>query len=248
MPVRIRPGREEFREESLTAWAGLLKDLFPSGAPTSAQWKGDLSSMSAILNQIASPPRTNHLFFPSGGGMDLLEAMPFDEEAGCLALRTGDNSFEVLKPSVLLFEAVGSEPDWAYFRLESEPLKPCGVYDDEEEADNEEGNENDGDQTESSRKRRKIKELVRKSEEVVLVAPGIYAPRSAWDANEYEAEPLPETAQLVSRFLSGDPFVIFAKGSLYNMGRYRNFDAYDPEYANQPAADFRKFIEKLSEL
>jgi hypothetical protein len=248
MPVGIKPGRDKFREESLNAWAGLLKDLFPSGTPTSARWTGDLSSMSAILNQIASPPRTNHLFLPSGCGMDLLEAMPFDEEDGCLALRTGDKSFEVLKPSVLLFEAVGSEPDWAYFRLESEPLEPCGVYDDEEEADNEVEDENDGNLTESSRKRRKIEELVRKSEEVVLVAPGIYAPRSAWDANEYDGEPLPETTQLVSRYLSGDPFVIFAKGSLYNMGQYVNFDAYDPECANQPAGDFRKFIGKLSEL
>jgi hypothetical protein len=38
MPVGIKPGRGEFREESLNAWAGLLKDLFPSGTPTSAQW------------------------------------------------------------------------------------------------------------------------------------------------------------------------------------------------------------------
>jgi serine/threonine-protein kinase len=170
------------------------------------------------------------MFYPTSGGMDLEGARPFSEERGCLALKTGDHVFEVVRPSALLFESIGTGLDWTYFWLECEPLEPCGVYEDaEEEID-------DGDQDHSPIQ----------SEEVVLVAPGTYAPRAAWDANEFEGEPLPETAQLIVRFLGGGPFVIFSKGSLYNLGRARDFDAYDAPHAKMNAAQFRSFIERFA--
>jgi hypothetical protein len=200
---------DEFREMSLGLWKELMDDLFPAGIPTSVQWT-DLHSISHILNKLGSRPNSNHMFYPSSGGMDLEGAKPFSEEAGCLALETGKNLFDVAKPSALFFESVGPNVEWTYFRLECEPLEPCGVYEAEEGSeDGEEEGNGDGEEVHSSIQ----------SEEVVLIAPRTYAPRSAWDADEFEGKPLPDTAQLIVRHLGGGPFVIFSKGSLYNLGQ-----------------------------
>lgn len=224
--------RDEFRDESLKLWAGLMNDLFPMGRPKSAKWT-DIKAMSTVLNKVGSLSDFNHMFYPTGGGMDLEGAEPFSEESGCLALKTGNRVYEVVKPSALLFESVGSEVEWAYFRLECEPMEPCGVYEDEDDDTEEEG-EDEEDRSPVDR------------EEVVLVAPGVYAPRSAWDANEFEGEPLPDDSQLIIRSLGGGPFVIFSKGSLYNLGRSGNFDAYSATHAKMNATQFKELIEKFA--
>jgi serine/threonine-protein kinase len=175
--------------------------------------------MSAVLNKIGSQPNSNHMFYPTSGGMDLDGAYPFENEPGCLALKTDDRVAEVVKPSVLLFECASPELEWAYFRLECEPLQPCGVYEDSTPV---------------------------KREEVVLVASGTYARREAWDADEFQGKPLPSTAQLINRFIGGGPFVIFSKGSLYNLGRSGNFDAYNAVHAQMNAAQFRRLIEQFA--
>lgn len=218
--------RDEFRDLSLGLWKRLMVDLFPSGMPTSAQWT-NLDAISSVLDTVGSRPNSNHMFFPTGGGMDLKGASSFGEEPGCLALKTSDRSFRVFKPSALLFESVGPELEWSYFWLESKPLKTSGVYEDE-------GEDEDKGRSPAT------------NEEVVLVAQGTYAPRSAWDANEYQGEPLPDTAQLIVRSLGGGPLVIFAKGSLYNMGRAPGFDAYSAPHAKKDAAQFRQFVATLA--
>ena len=209
---------------SLNLWTGLIRNLFPKGMPTAAVWT-DLDSMGLVLNHIGSRRNASHMFYPTGGGMDLQGAIPFDEEPGCLALSTGRRVAEVVKPTALLFDSFGTELEWAYFRLECEPLAPCGVYKTEGKDD---------------------KTPPPKSEEVVLVEPGTYAERSAWDAVEFRGQRLPESAQLITRSLGGGPFVIFAKGSLYSAVHARGFDAYDGRHAKMDAAEFRKFIAKLA--
>ena len=149
--------------------------------------------------------------------MDLIGASSFDEESSCLALKIGDRSTEVVKPSALLFESFGAELEWAYFRLECQSMSYTGVYEEPQKGAN---------------------------EEVVLVSSGIYAPRSAWDEDYYEGEPLPRTAQLVTRSVGGGPFVIFAKGSVYNLSSGRGSDTYDARHAKMNAAAFRQYIEK----
>ena len=84
------------------------------------------------------------------------------------------------------------------------------------------------------------------SEEVVLVAPGIYANRVAWDENEYEGEHLPESARLVDRFFVGKPFVIFAKESTYN--QTSEPDAYDAQHAEISATQFKEYIKKRANI
>lgn len=151
--------------------------------------------------------------------MDLEGAFSFDEEPGCLALKIGGPVADVVKPSALLFESCGTEAEWAYFRLECQPLPPSGVYEDLEGSG-------------------------MTSEEVVLVAPGKYAARAVWDAGEYQGKRLPSTAQLIIRSVGGGPLVIFAKGSIYNLASGRGTDAYDARHAKMNAADFRDYIER----
>jgi serine/threonine-protein kinase len=103
---------EDFRSKNLKVWKELLESIFPLGIPSSATWT-DLLSMSSVLNKIASHPDSNHMFYPTQGGMDLLEAFPYEEESGCLALRTGERMVEVVKPAALLFESFGPQLEWA---------------------------------------------------------------------------------------------------------------------------------------
>jgi len=213
-------GTDDFRESSLSTWTALLEELFPTGVPVSAKWE-DLTSISSVLNPIGLQEQSNHMFYPTGGGMDLIGASPFDEESGCLALKTGERSIEVVKPSALLFESFGDELEWAYFRLECQPMSYSGVYEGQQEGAN---------------------------EEVVLVSPGTYAPRSAWDDDEYQGERLPSTAQLVVRSVGGGPFVIFAKGSVYNLASGRGSDTYDARHVRMNSAEFRKYIERSAKV
>jgi serine/threonine-protein kinase len=210
----------DFRKSNLKLWAQLMKEIFPYGIPASATWT-DLDSMGSVLTKIGSRPNSNHMFYPTGGGMDLSGASPFNEEPGCLALRTGgERVVEVVKPSALLFESFGSELEWAYFRIECEPMPLSGIY-----------------------RKDELGNLGR--EELVLVSPGTYADRNAWDENEYDGEPLPESARLVIRFFGGKPFVIFAKGSIYNMANGQ-FDAYDARHAKVSAPKFKARIKEAA--
>lgn len=204
---------DAFQKESLKLWTKALNEVFPKGVPPSAKWT-DLVEMSKVLAIVGSLPNCNHVFFPAGGGMDLEGAAPYKEEPGCLALKVGSRVREIVKPSALLFESFGNDLQWAYFRLECQPLPDSGAHDTPQ-----------GD-----------------SEEVVLVAPGEkYAPRSAWDNDEHEGKRLTKEALLIVRSTGGGPLVVFAKGSTYN---FSSSDTYDARHAKVDADAFRSYIEK----
>ena len=78
--------------------------------------------MASVLDTIGAKPQSNHTFFPTGGGLDILGLFLNEEESGCLALKTCNNSYEVVKPSALLFESFGSELEWAYLRIECDKM------------------------------------------------------------------------------------------------------------------------------
>ncbi|MBB5061402.1 hypothetical protein HDF16_006138 [Granulicella aggregans] len=190
-----------------------MNKIFSNGIPTSAQWT-DIAKMSAVLEIVGSQPNSNHMYFPRSGGLDLAGSAPYKEEPGCLELKVGDHASEVVKPSALLFESFGTDLQWAYFRLECEPLQDSGAYTAPQGG----------------------------SEEVVLLAPGkAYAPRSAWDNGEYEGKSLPISAHLITRSTGGGPLVIFSKGSSYN---FSESDTYDGRHANLNAAEFRDYIQR----
>jgi serine/threonine protein kinase len=197
-----RPGMREFRDR-LVSWLGLHSDfskinamewkyaqkkLFPIGAPRHAEWH-DIEDIVSVLNIVGPKTNLNHLFFPTGGGLDLERAMLSHNEQGCIELVT-DGLISILKPKSLQFEGFGAGEEWDYLRLECAVLKPSGVY-------------------EESRLRGYG------YEEVLDLGGGQYVDRSYWDYGEFNGEPLPDGAKPISRYFEG-AFVIFQKTSTYN--------------------------------
>lgn len=180
---------QEYRRQNPRDWKRLIDGLFPLARPTRAQWEKPAEIM-AVLNHIGSVAGVNHLFFPDGGGQDLLGAAVAGER-GLLDLDCNGVSYYV-KPESLSFESFGDRDDyqWSYFRLALAPLQGTGTYPN-------------------------FEEQVAGSEELLELTPGEYVDRSSWDENEHDGEPLPKRARLVVRLLRGS-LVIFQKTSLYN--------------------------------
>jgi hypothetical protein len=176
-----------FRIQNAKDWKLLIDKLFPMGLPTHARWE-DEASIINVLNHLGSVKNVNHLFFPSGGGLDLTGAQLSTEE-GLIELEFG-GSRRACKVASLTFESFSDEEDyqWNYFRIDTVPMSGTGTYDLKADAI---------------------------QEELTEIYPGEYASRSAWDNREYRGEPLPATARLVTRILNGS-MVIFQKTSLYN--------------------------------
>lgn len=195
-----RPGMREFRDKLVSwleldsdfsksnplEWKCAQKKLFPIGTPRHAEWN-EIETIVSVLNAVGPKTNLNHLFFPSGGGLDLERAMLSQREEGCIELVT-DGHISILKPKSFQFEGFGAGEEWDYFRLECALLKPSGVYKDSS---------------------------LNGYEEVLDLGRGQYVNRAYWDYGEYNGEPLPEEARPISRYFEG-AFVIFQKTSTYN--------------------------------
>ena len=59
-----------------------------------------------ILSIIAGRKSLNHMFYPSGGGMDL-KGVEQAGESGAISLLVGPQSAEILKPKKLCYESFG---------------------------------------------------------------------------------------------------------------------------------------------
>lgn len=179
----------DFRAQNPRDWKRLIDGLFPIARPLRAKWEQP-AQIIAVLNQLCSIPRANHLFFPEGGGQDLLGARVAPEN-GLISLNCGGVD-RYVEPASLSFEHFGDADDyqWSYFRLALVHLPATGIYPD-------------------------FKDAASVSEELLELGPGEYAHRNSWDENEHEGEPLPREARLIVRILRGS-LVIFQKTSLYN--------------------------------
>ncbi len=177
---------DSWEERNPLEWIDVQRRLFPVIRPERAIWT-DIDDIVQILSLLGERTGLNHLFFPSGGGMDLTGAIRSDVEPGCIELDT-EGQTVVLRPARLLFESFGTDAQWDYFRLEAAPLDPSGVYD-------EAG--------------------LGLDEEVTEIPDVGYVERWHWDENEYEEKSLPEGSRVVSRYFGG-AFVIFQKTSFYN--------------------------------
>jgi serine/threonine-protein kinase len=154
-------------------WQELQKQLFPTTMPQRVIWE-DINDIVYILNTIGSIRSLNHMFYPSGGGMDL-EGVRFGIEPETIELIIGSKSIELIKPKRLVFENFSSDTLWNYFRLETNHLEPTGTGG-----------------------------VYRGSEELVEIEPMHYISRSYWDEGIYDGKPLPSNARLVSRYIEGD--------------------------------------------
>ena len=196
--------RKEFREKNLLEWEEIINGIFNFSVPSYCTWESHLDIIK-IFNKIGSKPNSNHTFMPSGGGLDLSGANISHEE-NCIELKYG-GLVDIVKPKKLIFNYLGDNFEWAYFRLETEELEPSGIYE----------------------------ELPEKfiSEELTEISPLHYEDRSIWEHGYYNGEPLPKSARAVSRFFKGT-FLIVAKSSIYNQipatydGRHNKFN--DKQY------------------
>jgi len=148
--VRLREWAEmnrDFYLRNAMEWREIQERLFPTAIPKRVIWE-DIDDIIKILNVLGSTDNLNHMFYPTGGGMDLLGAK-LSIEAGCIELDAG--LIDIVKPQVLIFESFGYDAEWNYFRLETADLEPSGVY------------ENDDDHF--------------SREEVLEIAPGYYVER-----------------------------------------------------------------------
>jgi serine/threonine-protein kinase len=180
----------EFHERNRLEWIELQSKLFPIIVPTRAEWQ-ELEQIVTVLNLLGTRSNMNHIFFPDAGGLDFQQATHSTREPGCVELRAGGLTV-LMRPSCLMYESFGADPQWHYFRLEAAELEPSGVYEGTSDAI---------------------------SEEVTDVGGELYAERWHWDENEYRGERLPPGSRVVMRYLRG-AFVLFQKTSIYNRNRH----------------------------
>ncbi|MGL5563995.1 MAG: hypothetical protein ACRDCN_15460 [Tannerellaceae bacterium] len=174
------------KNEVREGWVRVLKSIFPQGLPKSCEWT-DQQIIHNLLHIISTEEQSNHLFFPSGGGMNLAGAK-YSGEYKCMELTNASGGASVIKPAKLTFHSFGKAGiEWSYFRIEAADLKPTGIY----------ANTNGI------------------YEEVCEIEPVDYISTKHWMENEYQGERLPSDARLVMRFLGGS-IVIFANASPYN--------------------------------
>lgn len=177
---------KSFRKRNPLEWRSAQLKLFPVSVPRRAEWT-DLDEIIRVLKTLGHKTNLNHLFFPSGGGLDLNDSYRSDIEPGCIELVT-DGMANLCRPKLLTFEGFSEHPSWSYLRLDCEELQPSGVY--EELSDFQD-------------------------EELTDLGDGHYVDRCFWDAGEYAGEPLPNNARALSRFFGG-AFLIVQKTSVYN--------------------------------
>lgn len=184
------------------------RDIFGETVPDHCEWT-DINDIINVLNKIGKINNSNHTFFPGSGGLDL-DSAELSNEPGCIELDL-NGLIEIVKPEKLVYEKIEDNHEWSYFRLETLPFAGSGLY-----------------------------ELPKDFyyEEVVELRPGKFISRSAWDAQEYNGEPLPKSARVVSRLIKGGALVIFKKMSYYN----HNSATYDGRHETLGAAGFKQHI------
>lgn len=201
----------DFHTRNLTEWSEVTQKLFPLGAPSRATWT-EIDDICAVLSEVAKIPSLNHMFYPTGGG-NTITGVSRSEEEGTIELRIGEKMAEILKPKKLTYESFGNDTSWSYFRLEADEIEPTGI--------------------DAALGRERIDEALTE------IVPGQYIPYYHWDNNEFNDEPLPDSARPVSRFLKGS-FVFFSTRSAYNL----NPGTYDARHHKMNEKEFRRYIER----
>lgn len=178
---------EDFIQRNLTEWFEIQNILFPFSTPNSVEWTNP-NEIVNILNLIAKRNALNHMFYPTGGGNDLIRAEIAAEE-GFIALIVSERIADIIKPKKLKYESFGHDPEWNYFWLECEDIQPTGI----------------------------VNALSYKGmdEYMIELTPGNYIPPDYWEINEYQGSSLPDTSRIVNRYIKGN-FVFFCKSSTYN--------------------------------
>ncbi|MBI6118333.1 protein kinase domain-containing protein [Salegentibacter maritimus] len=209
---------DDFHERNLAQWFEIQTKLFPTSFPKRVIWE-KVEDIIQVLKIISSYDNLNHMFFPDGGGLDLVDAK-LGNERGCIDLNFS-GIFDLVKPKRLVFESFGSNADWNYFRLELDKLEPSHVH------------------LENGVLPDIFKEMMR--ETVSEITPGNYDKydivehRYIYEEDGYE---IPKEARHISRWFEGC-FVIFSKRSHYNLTP----STYDGRHNKMDTEEFRNYIE-----
>ncbi len=209
---------EDFLESNQQQWFEIQTKLFPTSIPKRVIWE-DINDIVKVLKIVCSYDNLNHLFFPTGGGLDL-EDVRLSYEEGCIELDF--QLIDIVKPKRLLFESFGYDHEWNYFRLEADNLEPCGVYEVEK-------GEPPYDETHDR-------------EEVTQVSPGYYEDYNYYENSYYiedEDYQRPQGMKHVTRWFRGN-FVIFNKASVYN----QTSSTYDGRHNKMTTDEFRDYIQR----
>lgn len=204
---------DNFDARNKADWATAINQAFGDAPPRSEQWT-DLDTMLHVLSLFMGQ-NLNHTMLPGSGGLDM-ESISRSPEPGCLEFCPANRLANTFRPAVLFFEHFRESPWNSFFLLETQSLRPCGVYDD-----------SNGEY-----------------EEVVELSPGEYIERSHHDTGilDYDEDgreiPLPRTSRIVSRHMRGK-FLIVAKRSIWN----RVSSTYDGRHNRMTAQQIRKQIQ-----
>lgn len=211
---------DSIRAGWLSQWDNVFAQLFPVAIPTRSEWH-EQQQVIAVLNTIGLIQDLNHLFHPHSGGMDLTGASPSHED-GLLELQFGPTA-RVVASRKLTCEIYPTNNEWSYFRLDTDPIPLTHLHTEVDATG---------------------------CEEVLEVFPGEYVDRSSWDQGflGYDENgdeiPLPQSARIISRLVTGGPMVIFFKGSRYN----DDPRSYDALHSNLSAEQFLAYIEESAKV
>lgn len=212
----------DFEAKNIAQWKELNELLFTDLIPSEAIWE-EAEDIIKVLKLLTKQNNLNHLFFPDGGGHDLIEAR-VSHEAGCIEIEFpsiyNGRTVHIIKPKRLIFQTFKNKYEWNYFRIETDKLDPVdpayynGVSDPTYEL---------------------------QFEEVLEVSPGKYVPCYAID-EFYQQNPnhISTRDYTVSRWVEG-VFVIFGKNSPYN----KIGATYDGRHNKMDRSEFRNHVKNL---
>lgn len=230
----------ETKAEELQLWSNMVIKIF-GDVPTSKTLT-NLDDILDLLNKVGQSKALNHTFLPSGGGLDLTNAVVSTED-GKIELGFGSSTI-IVKPRSVSFHAVGDNPEWWYFRIDTLPFEQSGVYKQSTREDNEEKLD---DRFKSKSDRQVEWQMSFHGEEVLEIGPGSYVDRSHWEMDHlgYDENgdfiPIPKHARIVDRQFPGGAFAIFPKYSKYN----QNSSTYDGRHNKGTDIEFNNYIRRI---
>jgi serine/threonine protein kinase len=219
---------KNFHSRNQEQWFEIQSKLFPAFMPSRVVWES-LSDIVNVLKLVCKYDSLNHLFFPDGGGLDLIDAA-LATEKGCIELNF--QSIHIVRPKRLLFESFEYNPEWNYFRLEADDLLPVGKDLIKKFKKNENTNIEDTNSED---------ELEYSYEALSELSPGEYYNYEILADKSYYQDDYFFTSfsRHVKRWNAGS-FVIFGKRSLYNLIS----STYDGRHNAMTTDEFRNYIRR----
>lgn len=203
--------QSEYEKINRDRWINAIKESFGLTPPLSKQFI-DHDSMIHVLTPFMGD-ELNHILLPDIGGLDIY-SIAHSPEPGCLEFNH-DCHADTFCPSMLSFEYFPESPWNSFFLMETKPLLPCGVYDNNSEY-----------------------------EEVCEISPGEYVDINHYETGvlgydeDHNEIKIPENSRRVSRRMKGK-FLIVAKTSFWNM----DTSTYDGRHDIMSASEIRNIIQ-----